>query len=288
MTTVRVYGGKAATKRAEGSPLLAGLLAAIGIIVVWVGLVYVTHHPVGVAAWGVGGLLGLVVAKVATPPTKASGALAAVLTFFTVLLAKVVVVVVALQPIIRQELANSPASLTILSPLALFPFARFPGESHPVLTFLEGRRRRGVALALLGVPVRVGPCLFPGPADPLLALAHGALLSLFALGVALHLVLGVRPPHHQEQPKLRWQHENEGGGEDLVDRDRDRGAGKCTLPPRKMLIVRGEIEERRKREEATTKPKHALICKTKFWRAIFFFVGTVPETTACPVSSGLS
>ncbi len=114
MTTVRVYGGKAATKRAEGSPLLAGLLAAIGIIVVWVGLVYVTHHPVGVAAWGVGGLLGLVVAKVATPPTKASGALAAVLTFFTVLLAKVVVVVVALQPIIRQELANSPASLTIV------------------------------------------------------------------------------------------------------------------------------------------------------------------------------
>src|SRR6266568_836629 len=113
MTTVRVYGGKAATKRAEGSPLLAGLLAAIGIIVVWVGLVYVTHHPVGVAAWGVGGLLGLVVAKVATPPTKASGALAAVLTFFTVLLAKVVVVVVALQPIIRHDLV---ADTTLFGP----------------------------------------------------------------------------------------------------------------------------------------------------------------------------
>src|SRR6266705_1930564 len=54
MTTVRVYGGKAATKRAEGSPLLA------------------------------------------------------------VLLAKVVVVAVALQPIIRQELANSPASLIMV------------------------------------------------------------------------------------------------------------------------------------------------------------------------------
>src|SRR6266581_1967460 len=283
MTTVRVYGGKAATKRAEGSPLLAGLLAAIGIIVVWVGLVYVTHHPVGVAAWGVGGLLGLVVAKVATPPTKASGALAAVLTFFTVLLAKVVVVVVALQPIIRQELANSPASLTIVFLLEKTAHKSFSPELQATIN-----ARPGVALALLGVPVRVGPCLFPGPADPLLALAHGVLLSLFALGLALHLVLGVRPPHHQEQPKLRWQHENEGGGEELVDRDRDRGAGKCPLPPRKMLIVRGEIEERRKREEATTKPKHALICKTKFWRAIFFFVGTVPETTACPVSSGLS
>src|SRR2546428_13790631 len=114
MTTVRVYGGKAATKRAEGSPLLAGLLAAIGIIVAWVGLVYVTHHPVGVAAWGVGGLLGIVVAKVAKPPTKASGALAAVLTPVPLLLAKVVVVAVALPPIIRPEVPNSPASLVLV------------------------------------------------------------------------------------------------------------------------------------------------------------------------------
>src|SRR5260370_33298567 len=77
MTTVRVYGGKAAPKREEGSPLLAGVLAAIGIIVVWVGLVYLTHHPVGVAAWGVGGLLGIVIAKTTRPPTKASGVPAA-------------------------------------------------------------------------------------------------------------------------------------------------------------------------------------------------------------------
>src|SRR2546428_13299588 len=111
MTTVRVYGGKAATKRAEGSPLLAGLLAAIGIIVVWVGLVYVTHHPVGVAAWGVGGLLGIVVAKVAKPPTKASGALAAVLTPGTILPAKVAGVAVALPPIIRPKLAKSSSPL---------------------------------------------------------------------------------------------------------------------------------------------------------------------------------
>src|SRR5467141_2738846 len=114
MTPVRVYGGQAATKREDGSPLLAGLLAAIGIIVAWVALVYVTHHPVGVAAWGVGGLLGIVVAKVAKPPTKATGALAAVLTLVTVLLAKVVLVVAALQPMIRQALANDPGSLTAL------------------------------------------------------------------------------------------------------------------------------------------------------------------------------
>src|SRR2546425_175271 len=54
MSTVRVYG-KAAPQRAEGSPLLAGVLAGIGIIVAWVGLVYVTHHPVGVAADTPGG-----------------------------------------------------------------------------------------------------------------------------------------------------------------------------------------------------------------------------------------
>ena len=113
MTPVRVYG-KAAPPRAEGSPLLAGLLVSIVIVVVWVGLVYVTDHAVGVAAWGVGGLLGIVVAKSAKPPTKATGALAAVLTLVTVLLAKVVVVVAALQPMIRQELANDPGTLTVL------------------------------------------------------------------------------------------------------------------------------------------------------------------------------
>ena len=112
MTTVRVYGGKPAPKGAEGSPLLAGMLVATVLVVVWVGLVYVTHNRVGVAAWGVGGLLGIVVAKVAKPPTKATGALAAVLTLVTVLLAKVVLVVAALQPMIRQALANDPGSLT--------------------------------------------------------------------------------------------------------------------------------------------------------------------------------
>lgn len=113
MSNVRVYG-KAAPRRADGSPLLAGLLAAIGIIVAWVGLVYVTHQAVGVAAWGVGGLLGIVVAKTAKPPTKATGVLAAVLTLVTVFLAKAVLIVVALQPILRDELANNPASLTLI------------------------------------------------------------------------------------------------------------------------------------------------------------------------------
>src|SRR5712691_6090431 len=117
MANVRVYGtggSKSPRGPKESSPLLAGLLAASGIIIAWVALVYVTHHPVGVAAWGVGGLLVIVVAKSAKPPTKATGALAMVLTLVTVFLAKVVLVVVALQPILRQELANNPASLTVI------------------------------------------------------------------------------------------------------------------------------------------------------------------------------
>src|SRR5258705_1583398 len=111
MSPVRVYG-KAAPQPAEGSPLLAGLLVSIVIVVGWVGLAYMTHHAGGVAACGVGCLLGMVVDKVAKPPTKATGALAAVLTLVTALLAKVVLVVAALQPMIRQELANDPGTLT--------------------------------------------------------------------------------------------------------------------------------------------------------------------------------
>src|SRR2546430_16248702 len=114
MTTVRVYGGKAGTKPDGGSPLLAGLLAAIGIIVAWVGLVYVTHHPVGIAAWGVGGLLGIVVAKAAKPPTKATGALAAGLKLVTGLLPQVVVVGGAPPPLVGEGVGNGPGAVGLL------------------------------------------------------------------------------------------------------------------------------------------------------------------------------
>src|SRR5256714_15396838 len=114
MTTVRVYGGKSSMTAPAPSPLLSGLLAGIALIVVWVILVYVTHNGVGLVAWGVGGLLGIVIAKAAKPPTKATGALAAVLTLVTVVVAHAVGVVGALQPLMRQELANDPAALIML------------------------------------------------------------------------------------------------------------------------------------------------------------------------------
>ena len=104
MTTVRVYGGKPNSPPREGSPVLAGILAGGGLIIVWVMLARMTHNDVGIAAWGVGGLLGIVIAKTAKSPTRATGLQAAILTAVTLVVAKIAIVVFALQPALRDEL----------------------------------------------------------------------------------------------------------------------------------------------------------------------------------------
>ena len=106
MANVRVYGGgaKSSSGPKEGSPLLAGLLVGIGLIVAWTLFAAMVHKDVGLVAWGVGGLVGIVVAKSARPPTRATGVLAVILTVLTVLVAKVAVVVFALQPALREEM----------------------------------------------------------------------------------------------------------------------------------------------------------------------------------------
>jgi len=83
-------------------------------------------------------------------------------------------------------------------------------EAHALLPLLERRRSRGVPLTLLGVPIGFGVGFLPGAAHPLLTLAPGVRLPLFAFDLALRLILHMRPPHHQEEPKLGGQHENEG------------------------------------------------------------------------------
>src|SRR3989442_3477032 len=105
MANVRVYGGpaKAPTASKEGSPLLAGILTGIALAIAWVALARITHNDVGLASWGVGGLLGIVIAKMARPPTRGTGWLAAILTAGTLLVAKFAVVVFALQPALREE-----------------------------------------------------------------------------------------------------------------------------------------------------------------------------------------
>lgn len=104
MTTVRVYGGKPTPPPRAGSPLLAGILAGGGLIIVWILLARMTHNDVGIAAWGVGGLLGIVIAQTAKPPTRATGMQAAILTALTLVVAKMAIAVFALQPALRDEL----------------------------------------------------------------------------------------------------------------------------------------------------------------------------------------
>lgn len=115
MANVRVYGGggaKSPSGSKAGSPLIAGILVGVVLIVAWILLARMTQKDVGLASWGVGGLLGIVIAKTARPPTRATGALAAILTACILLVAKVAVVVFALQPALRAELVKDPDVFT--------------------------------------------------------------------------------------------------------------------------------------------------------------------------------
>ncbi len=117
MGNVRVYGGGGARKRSpsgEGSPLLAGVLVGAVLIVAWIVLARMTHKDVGLASWGVGGLLGIVIAKMARPPTRETGVLAAVLTVCTLLVAKLAVVVFALQPALRDEIIRDTDATSLV------------------------------------------------------------------------------------------------------------------------------------------------------------------------------
>ncbi len=97
---VKVYGAQARTERGDGSPVLSGLIVGVLLAVGWALVVYVTDNPVGLIAWGVGGLIGLAVARFAPGPSASLGTLAAVLTVGTVILAKVLIVAFALRSIL--------------------------------------------------------------------------------------------------------------------------------------------------------------------------------------------
>ena len=120
MTNVRVYGGGGAKARhgsREGSPLLAGLLVGIVLMIVWIALARMTLKDVGLASWGVGALIGIAVAKAARPPTRATGTLAVFLAAGVLLVSKVAVVTFGLQPALREQVVKGPevASLMFLA-----------------------------------------------------------------------------------------------------------------------------------------------------------------------------
>lgn len=115
MGTVRVYGGGAAKPRArEGSPLVSGLLVGIVLMIVWILLARMTLKDVGLASWGVGGLIGMAVAKTARPPSRATGTLAALLTAGMLLVSKVAVVVFGLQPALRAQIVKGPEVTSLM------------------------------------------------------------------------------------------------------------------------------------------------------------------------------
>jgi hypothetical protein len=116
MTNVRVYGGGGAKARSgsrEGSPLLAGLLVGIVLMIVWILLARMTLKDVGLASWGVGGLIGIVIAKTARPPSRATGTLAAILTAGMLLVSKVAVVKFGLQPALRDQVVKRPEVMSL-------------------------------------------------------------------------------------------------------------------------------------------------------------------------------
>jgi phosphate/sulfate permease len=93
--------------QSEASPTLAGLIAGILAAVVWAFLVYVTHNTISLAAWGVGGVVGLAVAKPAREPHESRSTTAVVLAAVAVVLAKALILGVALPPVIRGEILQN-------------------------------------------------------------------------------------------------------------------------------------------------------------------------------------
>ena len=118
MGNVRVYGGGGVKVRGgEGSPLMAGLLVGLVLMVAWIALARMTLKDVGLASWGVGALIGIAIAKTAKPPTRETGMLAAIVTAGMLLVSKVAVVSFGLQPALREQVVKGPevASLMFLA-----------------------------------------------------------------------------------------------------------------------------------------------------------------------------
>lgn len=117
MGNVRVYGGGGARSRSgsgEGSPLLAGVLVGIVLMIAWIVLARMTLRDVGLASWGVGGLIGIAIAKTARPPTRATGVLAAIVTACMLLVSKVAVVKFGLQPALREQVVKGPEVTSLM------------------------------------------------------------------------------------------------------------------------------------------------------------------------------
>ncbi len=114
---VQVYGAHSSGGPSAANPVMTAALVGVGLAVAWTLLVAFTHNPVSLGAWGVGGLIGVVLGRAGRRGETASasrGTLAIVLTVGTVLLAKAMILAFALRPIVRDELVRSPEARTAL------------------------------------------------------------------------------------------------------------------------------------------------------------------------------
>lgn len=141
--TVRVYGAAPQPPRSDSSPLLTGMLTGVLLAVAWALLVYFTHNPVSLAGWGVGGLIGIVVAKTPRRASASLGTMAVMLTIGTVVLAKVLIIAFALGPIVRDEIVRSRSATTALFLMDMTIHHSFSPEVQSALDDQVQRARSG-------------------------------------------------------------------------------------------------------------------------------------------------
>jgi hypothetical protein len=92
----------------ESNPVLDGVAVGTALAVAWTLVVWFTHSPVRLAGWGVGGLIGIRLSRSAsTWPGPSLGVLAVALTAGTVLLAKGMMLVFALRPMVYDGLMRN-------------------------------------------------------------------------------------------------------------------------------------------------------------------------------------
>jgi hypothetical protein len=135
---VRVYGAAPRTQQSDSSPLVAGALTGGLAAVAWALLVYVTHNPVSLAGWGVGGLIGIVVAKAPRRDNASPGALAATLTVGTVVLAKALIIAFALGPMVRDEIVRNRGARTALFVIEMTTHRSFSPDLQGELDQVRG------------------------------------------------------------------------------------------------------------------------------------------------------
>jgi len=146
---VKVYGAQARTEPGDGSPVLSGLIVSVLLAVGWALVVYVTDNPVGLIAWGVGGLIGLAVARFAPGPSASLGTLAAVLTVGTVILAKVLIVAFALRSIVVSDVLRDRDATAAMFLVDMATHHSFSPALQAELD-KHGRERSDTALSDLG------------------------------------------------------------------------------------------------------------------------------------------